>query len=179
MRIYSCDTLNLTASVLVIGAFDGVHRGHQQLIRQAKTQADWMQVPLVVYTFDPPPRVHFQKKLQLASLPVKLERLQRLDVDHTVVAPFDSFYASREAKVFLNEIRNMNPLSIWVGKDFKFGVNRNGDIDTLKQNFHVNSLDLVCCQDGEIISSTRIRHLIANNMTAKAEQLLGWQTVNV
>lgn len=179
MQIFSCDSLKLPASVLAIGAFDGVHRGHQQLIRKAKTQADWMQVPLVVYTFDPPPRVYFQKKLQLASLPEKLERLRRLGVDHTVVAPFDTFYASREAEVFLDEIHTMNPVSIWVGKDFKFGANRNGNIDTLKQNFQINSLDLVCCQDGEIISSTRIRHLIANNMTAKAEQLLGWQTLEV
>ncbi|WP_251033792.1 hypothetical protein [Bacillus sp. ISL-75] len=63
MRVLKDKTLKLTASVLTIGALDGVHKGHQTLIIGAKMRARKFNVPLVVYTFDPPPQVYFKKRL--------------------------------------------------------------------------------------------------------------------
>lgn len=174
MKIYRSSSLKLSSSVLVIGAFDGVHKGHQKLIESAKYEAEKLHVPLVAYTFDPPPRVYFQKKMQLVPLEEKLNRLYKMGVNHTIVATFNAEYAALSTEHFYKEIKRLNPLHIWVGKDFRFGAGRKGDISSLQQHFTVHSLDPICCSEGEIISSTRIRQLISQNMKLEAQQLLGW-----
>ncbi len=164
----------MSASVIAIGAFDGVHRGHQELILNARRQAESLQVPLVLYTFDPPPKVYFQKVRLLTPLPEKLDRLSRLGAQHVVVAPFDSQYASREAGQFFDELQELNPKGIWIGSDFRFGINRTGNVDLLREQFSVHMLELVLCKSGEVISSSRIRQLFN-----EANKLLGWNTDSV
>ena len=174
MKIHTCNSLKLSASIISLGAFDGVHKGHQKLIDSALRQAEELQIPLVVYTFDPPPRVYFQNVKLLTSLSEKLDRLYRLGVQHTVVAPFDSQYASRKTGQFHKELQELNPVGIWVGKDFKYGFNRQGTVNQLKEQFFVNILDPVRCGSGKIISSTRIRQLFEDKVQTEANQLLGW-----
>lgn len=174
MQTHAPGTLQISASVLTIGALDGVHRGHQELIRQAHQRAQQLGVPLVVYTFDPPPRVYFQKVLLLTALPEKLERLRSLGVDHVIVAPFDNDYATKDVKSFLDEIAELNPQEIWEGQDFRFGRNREGDIYTLRERFQVQIVDPVCCSSGKVISASRIRELLKKDKLKQAEQLLGW-----
>ena len=95
---------------MAIGGFDGVHKGHQKLIDSARRHAEKLQLPFVVYTFDPPPRVFFQEVRLLTPLPEKLNRLRRLGVQHVVIAPFDTLYASRKAEEFHDELQKLNPL---------------------------------------------------------------------
>lgn len=171
MRIHTCNDLKLPASIIAIGAFDGVHKGHQELILSARLQAEKLQVPFVLYTFDPPPKVYFQKVRLLTSLPEKLERLSRLGVQHVIVAPFDTHYALRKAEEFYEELQALNPKGIWVGSDFRFGINRSGNVDLLRERFPVHLLEPVRCGSGEVISSSRIRQLFN-----EANTLLGWNT---
>lgn len=174
MQVHPPRTLRLPASVLTIGALDGIHRGHQDLIRRAGKRAAELGVPLVVYTFDPPPRVYFQHTIQLSTLPEKLERLRILGADHVVVAPFDADYVTRGVGTFLDELTDLGPVEVWEGSDFRFGRNRDGDIDTLRERFMVHVLDPICCSSGKIISSSRIRTLLMQERQAEAEELLGW-----
>ncbi|PGT76581.1 FAD synthetase family protein [Bacillus sp. AFS040349] len=179
MIVHEEKTLKLPLSILTIGALDGVHRGHQTLISRAKKRALEFGVPLVVYTFDPPPRVFFRNTIQLTTLNEKLEKLRLLGVDHVVVASFDKNYVGTEVGSFLDEIGGLNPLEIWEGQDFHFGKNREGNINTLKERFNVRVLEPMRCSSGEVISSSRIRLLISEKMIAQAEQLLGWDTLKI
>ncbi|WP_066255255.1 FAD synthetase family protein [Neobacillus drentensis] len=174
MKIHTYDTLQLSASIVAIGGFDGVHKGHQKLIDSARRHAEKLQLHFVVYTFDPPPRVFFQEVRLLTPLPEKLNRLRRLGVQHVVIAPFDTLYASRKAEEFHDELQKLNPLGIWVGNNFKYGVKRKGNVDLLKEEFAVHILEPVRCASGEIISSSRIRKLFEDKIQSEAKQLLGW-----
>lgn len=177
MIVHSDQSLHLPAAVLTIGALDGVHIGHQTLINMAKRRAEELKVPLVVYTFDPPPKVYFLNKKFLTTLPEKLKRLSILGADHVVVASFDSGYLNREASSFLAELSLLNPMEIWTGPDFHFGKNKQGDVSTLKERFTVHVLEPVRCRLGDIVSSSRIRTLIEEKRYLEAELLLGWQTL--
>lgn len=174
MQVHGEGSLQLPASVLTIGALDGVHKGHQALIKTAKVRAVELGVPLVVYTFDPPPRVYFKNVTLLSPLPEKLEKLRFLGADHVIVAPFNAHYMTKEVSSFIMEISTLNPLEIWEGPDFYFGKNREGNVSTLSQYFSVEILESERCQDGEIISSSRIRTLLKENKRIQAERLLGW-----
>ncbi|WP_240689457.1 FAD synthetase family protein [Ammoniphilus sp. YIM 78166] len=177
MQVHMHRTLKLPASVLTIGALDGVHRGHQTLISTAKKRAIELAVPLVVYTFDPPPRVFFGNSIQLTTIEEKIKRLGFLGVDHVIVAAFDTDYVARGVESFLDELGGLKPLEVWEGSDFHFGKNREGNINTLRERFFVQVLEPMRCSSGEIISSSRIRFLIMQNMLGQADQLLGWQGV--
>jgi riboflavin kinase/FMN adenylyltransferase len=174
VQIHASGTLRLPASVLTIGAMDGIHAGHQNLLVHARQRADEFGVPLVVYTFDPPPRVYFQHTLLLTSLEEKLRRLEMLKADHVIAAPFNADFVTRGVGTFLKELFHLHPLEIWEGSDFRFGSNRDGDINTLREHFDVRILDPVRCGSGHIISSSRIRSLLLQGERLEAEKLLGW-----
>lgn len=173
MICFSNNELTLQQSVVTIGAFDGIHRGHQALIRKAKAQADSYGVPLVVYTFDPPPKVYFQNQDLLTSLSEKKQFLQELGVDYTVLASFDQAYAARSVKDFIDELSEVNPEEVWVGPGFNFGKGKSGSIVDLKKVFHAFAHPIVRCDEGVIISSTRIRHLFNCQQVDQAYNLLG------
>ncbi|MCL6442261.1 MAG: FAD synthetase family protein [Alicyclobacillus sp.] len=175
MLVHAPKTVQLEACILTIGALDGVHLGHQALIRQGLRRARELGVPFVVYTFDPPPKVYFQRVQLLSPLPEKLEKLGCLGVDHAVVAPFGPEYATLSAGEFMNEIGELHPVEIWEGMDFRFGSDREGDAELLKTRFQVHIVDPVCCREGKVISSTRIRHLFQENRNAEAQELMGWR----
>ena len=174
MQTHSSETVGLPASVLTIGAFDGVHRGHQALISRAVSRAKALDVPSVAYTFDPPPKVYFQQALSLMPLEEKLDKLENLDLDHVIVARFDENYAARGTEDFLAELSLMNPDEVWVGRDFRFGRLQSGDLATLGSRFSIRVLEPTRCSRGEIISSTRVRRLRARGSLLEAKMLLGW-----
>ncbi|MGY4259155.1 hypothetical protein ACVI1L_006223 [Bradyrhizobium sp. USDA 4516] len=97
--------LALDACVVTIGAFDGVHRGHQELLRQTIAAARRRGIAAVVYTFDPPPKVYFGQAEPLISLREKLERIATFAPDHVVVADFNQIYVRRTALDFLAELQ--------------------------------------------------------------------------
>ncbi|MGG0240272.1 FAD synthetase [Bacillus rhizoplanae] len=174
METHINEILRLPGSVIAIGAFDGVHQGHQAVIREAVKKARILGVPSVVYTFDPPPRHCFQGARILTPVPKKLVRLEQLGIDHVIIARFDELYASRHPLDFIKNLMNLNPLEIMVGEDFRFGKNREGDINLLARHFCVQIAQPVCCSDGILISSTRIRQLISKGDIKQSYSLLGW-----
>lgn len=173
MRVFQNNQLELKQSVVTIGAFDGIHIGHQALIKKAKSRAGFHGVPLVVYTFSPPPKVYFQNQTILTSLSEKKKFLEALDVSYTVFASFDEKYSSRSAQDFVDELSDMNPMEVWVGPGFHFGKGKSGTIEDLNVVFKAYQHPIVTCSDGEVISSTRIRELLRHNETEKAYYLLG------
>jgi len=165
---------NLTSCILVIGTFDGVHKGHQYLISEARKKAKKQNVPLVVYTFSIPPKVYFQKTIQLCSLEEKINRLKKLGVDQIVVAHFNETYMKKTKDEFIEEIKKLQPLTIYIGSNFRFGAGRKGEILDLQRVFDVNVSEIQVSADGEAISSSRIRNLINFKQFIMAENLLGW-----
>ena len=153
------DQLALPASIVTIGAFDGVHRGHQALISQAVAEARFLDLPSVVWTFDPPPKVFFGRAQQFAPVSEKPARIAQLGPDHIVLAHFCRSYAQRSPDAFLADLSRIGPRRIHVGSDFRFGANQSGDVSLLARHFDVVLAPPVLCEDGVTISSTRMRDL--------------------
>jgi riboflavin kinase/FMN adenylyltransferase len=160
--------------VVTAGAFDGVHRGHQALIRKVIERAAKLGAPSVAYTFDPPPRAYFQDARVLTPLAKKVRRLEALGLNHAVVAVFDAAYAARSAQDFLEELADLNPVEVWVGPDFRFGHAGEGDVNTLGARFTTRVYEPLKCEEGKVISSNRVRALQAQGAQGKAFDLLGW-----
>lgn len=179
MNIYSNNELMLESSIVTIGAFDGLHRGHQSLIKQAVNRAKLKGIPSVVYTFNPPPRALFQHKRMLTTVHEKVELLKSFSIDYVIVANFNKSYASRRPIEFIYELEKLHPEEIIVGPDFTFGKGKQGDVHLLRQYFQLTVHPFVSCEKGEIISSTRIRELIDQNEMKQVENLLGRQNLEV
>jgi len=173
MRVHAGSGLRLDACVGAIGAFDGVHRGHQPVILQAVSAARTFGIPVVVYTFDPPPKAVFAGATVLTSIEEKLRRVAALGVDHALIARFDRAYASPPPGIFIEELGALNPVEVRVGGDFRFGRHRAGDVAMLGRHFDIKVTESVCCASGEVISSSRIRDLLARGDTSTAAKLLG------
>ncbi len=169
--------LNLAASVVTIGAFDGVHRGHQELIRQTVTTARRYGLPAVVYTFDTPPKVYFGQAETLIPLAKRLERISAFGPNHLIVARFDEGYASRTAGDFVAELKDLNPRQILIGEDFRFGSCKGGTVTLLQRYFNTRILPPVRCSDGMVVSSSRIRSLRRSGSAAAAAALEGWKDI--
>ncbi|ABO68504.1 FAD synthetase [Geobacillus thermodenitrificans] len=175
MKVHEANQgLTLPGSVVAIGAFDGVHQGHQAVLRQAVERSRQLGVESVAYTIDPPPRCRFQGSRMLTTLQEKLDRFAVLGLNHAVVAHFDERYAARRVDAFIRELTALNPREVIVGQDFRFGRNREGDVALLRRHFPVRIVQTVCCADGQRISSTRIRELIERGEWEQSTVLLGW-----
>ena len=164
---------------LAIGIFDGVHRGHQALIEEAKADAQKTGGTAVVMTFEPHPMMFFQRAeppLRLSSPRHKELLLERQGVTHLAVLPFEAARAGQTAEEFVKDLRAAcQPLGgIVVGADWKFGKGRGGNVELLKQlgGFEVDGIPAVSI-DGEVISSTAIRLAVARGDLAFAEKALG------
>jgi riboflavin kinase / FMN adenylyltransferase len=169
--------LALATCVMTIGAFDGVHRGHQELLRQTIAAAQRRGVPAVVYTFDPPPKVYFGQAEALISLGEKLERIATFAPDHVIVADFNQMYVRRTAIDFLAELRRLQPREVIVGEDFRFGSCKGGTALLLRQHFNTRVVPPVRCGNGEIVSSSRIRTLRRSGLAAAAAALENWKDI--
>ena len=139
---------------LAIGIFDGVHRGHQALIEEAKADAAKTGGTAVVMTFEPHPMMFFQRSgppLRLSSPRLKELLLQRQGVEHLVVLAFEAARAGQTAEEFVEDLRAAcRPLGgIVVGADWKFGKGRGGSVELLKQlgGFEVDGIPAVTLDD--------------------------------
>lgn len=169
--------------VLALGVFDGVHIGHQAVLREAARQADAAGAIAVPVTFDPHPR-HFlagekQPPRLLTNLPHKRLILARLGFPHALALPFDTNLAAMPAADFIDFILTHAPTvrGIVTGFDFRFGHRRGGDSDLLEKiagehGFSFKAIDAVKI-DGERVSSTRIREAVAAGEMNRCEPWLG------
>ncbi|EDZ44643.1 Riboflavin kinase [Rhodobacterales bacterium Y4I] len=166
------DVPSLGASVVTLGAFDGVHSGHQALIAGTVRRARALGVPSVVCTFDPPPKVFFGRAAQLCPLAEKLARISALGPDHVVVFSFGEALRSLSPDAFMTRLARLRPQEIRVGGDFRFGAKQAGGVCLLARRFDVHIQPPVRCAAGEVVSSTRIRGLLEQGLTAAAAALL-------
>jgi riboflavin kinase/FMN adenylyltransferase len=172
---------NLTPSVVAIGVFDGVHRGHQDLISRAKDVATSKGISLIAVTFDPHPRsvVGSNPPLALASLDFRLTLLERCGVDATLVLPFTKELASLSPDEFLKKVlvENLKAQHVVVGDNFKFGFKAAGDTKYLAEFGKENGFTTAVFErfsDGkEPWSSTRARNYIESGEVDKAALVLG------
>lgn len=170
-------------SAVTIGNFDGVHRGHQQLLIKTKEQAKQHQAQSVVMTFEPLPEEYFAPAKapgRLSRLREKLQQIKSHDIDATWLLRFNDDLASISAESFIQDIlvKKLHCKSLILGDDFRFGKNRQGDIRLLQLaakdfNFEVHGLGSQC-QQGDRISSTRIRQLLQKGQFKIARELLGY-----
>lgn len=169
-------------SVVCIGAFDGLHLGHQALVRHAVEDARELGVPVVAMTFDPLPREFFAKAAapaRLMSTRARIEGLWRLGVDSVALLRFDARRAAQPAATFVDEVLAdaLGAKVVRVGPDFRFGHGRAGSLDTLdamgaRRGFVARTLTPVEAA-GDRVSSTRIRQALAAGDFETASRLLG------
>jgi riboflavin kinase/FMN adenylyltransferase len=170
-------------AVVVIGNFDGVHRGHQLLLADARRQADLLSAPLAVLTFEPHPRSVFlpdNPPFRLTSLRAKAHALQEAGVDDLIVLHFDRTFSLKPAEAFVEDIlvADLAARHVVVGWDFCFGHKRAGNTGLLKSmgarhGFGVTAVDPVMTGDGKVYSSSIIRQHLREGQPAKAAELLG------
>lgn len=185
-----CKNLNtiphLDKSVLTIGSFDGMHRGHMEIIKNVKLKADKKNIPSVVITFDPHPKSILQSNVQknwsiLTNTDKKLELLEQSGIDYVLLVPFDLEFAKITAKDFMDSfiIEYFNPEDIVIGYDHHFGNKREGNAEFLKKqsekyNFNMHVIEPLTIDDISV-SSTQIREYIQNCDIKAANNYLGWE----
>jgi riboflavin kinase / FMN adenylyltransferase len=172
-------------AVITIGAYDGVHLGHQAVIGQVRQRAEEIGAKSVVVTFDRHPasivRPESAPRL-LTSTDQKMELLESTGIDAVVVVPFDEHQAAESPESFIDRVlvRCLATKVIVVGEDFHFGRHRDGNVDLLRKvgaesDFDVEPMQLVQRLDGidEPVSSTAIRRALAGGDIGRANEMLG------
>jgi len=187
LRISGADAFpsHLRGAVVAIGNFDGVHRGHQIVLSRALELAHAQNRPAVVLTFEPNPRTVFQPDVPLFRLTparMKAKLLHLLGFDAVVEQRFDRDFASFSPDVFEHDILvgKMGAGEIVTGYDFHYGKSRGGTSETLAAagkdlGFGVSVVDAFADEGGAVISSSRIRKLLAQAETGEAAGLLGYR----
>ncbi len=167
-------------AVIVIGNFDGVHRGHQALIAQGKAQAAARGKKLGVLTFEPHPRKLFRPDdppFRITPLSLKAQRLEASGVDFTLALDFDWPFASQNAEEFIQTILKdaLDPALVMVGEDFRFGQLRKGTPQMIAASGIPLSLFNEMRDDkGEKYSSSAVREALRAGDIEKANAILGW-----
>jgi riboflavin kinase/FMN adenylyltransferase len=168
-------------TIITIGAFDGVHRGHQYLIQQMVEKARQTKRLTGLITFHPHPGAvlsPYNPTRYLSTPGEKAALLERLDLDILAILPFDQRMAQTPARDFVERIcQHLHLAELWVGKDFALGRAREGNVEALQAlgqelGFNVRVVEPLTWQ-GQIISSTRIRSLLLKGKVRQAAQLLG------
>jgi riboflavin kinase / FMN adenylyltransferase len=183
MRIHNADDSRSSkrGSVVAIGVFDGVHRGHQAVLRHVVGLAREHDLEAIVVTFDPTPAEVLAPERapkMLASLDDRLGEFEALGIDEVRIVQFSTEASHEEAVAFVDRVvvAGCEARIIVVGEDFHFGRNRQGNVDRLRmwgetRNFTVSPVTLV--GDEVHFSSTRARVRIAAGEVAEACEILG------
>ena len=172
----------LRRAVLTIGNFDGVHVGHQAILRQVIERARALGGESVLYTFEPHPRRVLQSEQSLRLLETfdqKMETLAALGIDAVIAEPFDRDFARVSPEEFIEQYvhARVRPVEVYVGYDFHFGRDREGSMRLLTERgphlgFSVTVIPEVLVA-GRDVNSTRIRQLLAEGGVEEAALLLG------
>ena len=165
-------------NVVLIGVFDGVHKGHQQLLNRAKEIADGRNI--VALTFDPHPTTVFapdRAPTMLTTLADRVELLKIHNADQVAVMKFNEKFAAMSPEDFVQTVlvNQLHASTVIVGRNFTYGHKAAGNVNTLiksglTHNFTVDVQELKA--DEEVISSSRIRALVIEGKVEKARELL-------
>jgi riboflavin kinase/FMN adenylyltransferase len=174
----------VTNSIVTIGTFDGVHLGHQKIIKRLVELKQKEGGEIVLFTFDPHPRkILFpdQKDLRLiTTTKEKCEILKMFGVDYVLVYPFTKEFSKMQAQNYISDIiaRGLKTKTLVIGYDHRFGSNREGNIDTLKEFASIYNFEVEEIPAQEInqlnVSSTRIRKAIEEGDVKTANDFLGY-----
>lgn len=168
-------------SVVTLGNFDGVHRGHQAVLQLVVDTAKQRDLASVAVTFDPHPRlVHLPEEplVPIVSLPQKIRLLETCNLDATLVVHYTLKFAAQTAEEFVKNILvdALNASIVVVGADTRFGAGNRGDINTLRElgetyDFEVMEVDDI--GETERWSSTWVRETLTRGRVAAASRILG------
>ena len=177
-QVADCD-----GCILTIGSFDGLHRGHQDIVKTLTSTATAKGKKSALITFDPHPRhiLDKDKKLSLImSMKQKSSLLEKLGIDILLVIPFTNDFSHRTAEDFMDNIimKYFSPSGIVIGYDHHFGYKREGSPEFLQQyaikrEINIDIINAVA-DHKVILSSTHIRDLISNGFIRRASFELGW-----
>jgi riboflavin kinase / FMN adenylyltransferase len=169
-------------TVLTLGVFDGLHLGHQRIMKTVVERAKAVEATATAITFDPHPRAVLHPKSApplLQTLDQRLANLELLGIGQTIVIKFDRKFASQPAEDFLDDIvrDRLHAKEVYLGKGFAFGKDRGGNIELLKKmsdelGFVADEVDEVQLR-GRRISSTAIRELLGEGRINLARRMLG------
>ena len=164
-----------------IGNYDGVHLGHQAIIRQLLGTGESFGIPALIVTFEPYPQEYFRRGSQtrLTSLRAKLELMEALGIERVLCLRFNAQLANMSPESFIRDllVEGIGVKHLVIGDDFRFGRGRAGDFDVLqaagdKYGFSVENTDTYMVK-GERVSSSRVRQALDLGQLELAEQLLG------
>jgi len=169
-------------SVLAIGNFDGLHLGHQKVLRQARKKAEKHKLKFGVMTFEPVPVMFFNKKIKhhrINNLKQKIIGFKKIKVDFLIIIKFNKKFSNLSSNKFIEKIlyKNLNIKYLFVSKNFKFGKNREGNVEKLKANEKKYNFKTIISEplkkNRKVISSTMIRKLLLKGKITKANSILG------
>ena len=183
MKIYRSTNLKNQhcKGVLAIGNFDGVHLGHQKVIRDAKQQANKNKLPFGIMTFEPMPVMFFNKKIKnhrINSLDQKINQFKKLKIDFLIIRKFNKKFSRLTAEKFIEKIifKKTKCKYLYVSNNFRFGFKRKGNIRILKKfgkKFNYRNLIVKPFKKKNyVISSTLIRKKIREGKIKEANKLL-------
>jgi len=173
-----------TNPVLTIGTFDGVHLGHRKILNRLCDLARGMNGESVIFTFDPHPRkivAPRESSLRiLTTLDEKIGLFEQSGVDHMIIYPFTPEFAQLSYEQFVEKILvgQIHTKYLVVGYDHKFGKNRQGDFEFLKNcasrlDFQIEKLDVLLVNESNV-SSTKIREALQHGDVETANAFLGY-----
>lgn len=171
-------------AVVTIGSFDGVHLGHQKIIRQVTKKAEDIAGESILITFSPHPKqvlLPSNKDLQLINtLEEKILLMEKQGIDHLIVVPFTKAFSQISADEYIRDflVKNTHPHTIIIGYDHRFGHNRTGDFHLLREmgkhyDYRVEEIPEQVIHD-LTISSTKIRKYLQEDKIHLANELLGY-----
>jgi len=181
--LHGLDSLTQKGYVVTQGTFDGVHLGHQTVLKQVIAEAKRRKLPSMLITYFPHPRSVVQPQNWnpeiLSSIEEKAEAVLQLGIDNVLVLPFNESIAALSPQEFIQNIliERIGMQCIIVGYDHRFGKNRAGNFDTLLSMSSKFGFEVIEIEANEIddiaVSSTRIRKYLREGQMKEANQLLG------
>jgi riboflavin kinase / FMN adenylyltransferase len=169
-------------SVIAIGNFDGLHLGHQKVLREAKKKAKKNKIKFGVLTFEPVPVMFFNKNIKnhrINNQRQKIHHLKKLKLDFLIIIKFNKLFSNLSAINFIKKIiyKKLNSNFIFVSKNFRFGKNRVGDINSLisyeKKYNYKTIITNPLKKNYKILSSSILRKKILNGKIQEVNKFLG------
>ncbi|MBM3432123.1 MAG: bifunctional riboflavin kinase/FAD synthetase [Bacteroidetes bacterium] len=171
-------------AVVTVGTFDGVHTGHRQVLDQVRSEAFRINGESVLITFHPHPRSVVSSPILgirlINTLEERIELLQSCGIDHLVIVPFTELFANLSAEQYVRDflVNIFHPHTLVIGYDHRFGRDRDGDFQFLKEQSNTYGFSLMEISphllEANVISSSRIRDTLLHHQIEYANRLLGY-----